>query len=135
MMNPLLVVLDYFFLAFHSVFTLFNLTGWIWKKTRMFHLATIAATAFSWFILGIWFGWGYCFCTDWHWKVRDALGKPIMSDSYIRFLIQETTGLRLPSLLVDNATMAVFVLCCMLSVALNVKDYRQYRAARKGPAA
>ncbi|HNW29592.1 MAG TPA: DUF2784 family protein, partial [Spirochaetota bacterium] len=47
----MLQFLDYFFLVFHTVFTLFNMTGWIWKKTRKVHLATIAAKAFSWFII------------------------------------------------------------------------------------
>lgn len=114
--------LDIFFLVFHTLFTLFNMTGWIWKKTRRIHLATIALTACSWFILGIWYGWGYCFCTDWHWRVRDALGTPIRSDSYIHFLILEVTGINLPQHLVDTATIAVFAACCALSLSLNVKD-------------
>jgi hypothetical protein len=121
--------LDYFFLIFHTLFTLFNMTGWIWKKTRMLHLATISLTAFSWFILGIKYGWGYCFCTDWHWRVREALGRPIRSDSYIQFLISELTGINLPSLPVDVATVAVFAVCFVLSLALNI---RNFRSARKG---
>ncbi len=129
----MLEFLDYFFLIFHTIFTLFNMTGWIWKKTRKIHLATITATAFSWFILGIWYGWGFCFCTDWHWKVRSALGRPITSDSYIHFLILDITGINLPPRLVDTATLAVFAACCVASIALNLKDFARYRAdKRKG---
>lgn len=129
--RPVLKLLDIFFLVFHTVFTLFNMTGWIWKKTRRIHLATILLTACSWFILGIWYGWGYCFCTDWHWKVRDALGRPIQSDSYIHFLILEITGIDLPPHLVDTATLAVFAGCAVLSIVLNLKDaVRKRRAAR-----
>jgi len=119
----MLQFLDYFFLVFHTVFTLFNMTGWIWKKTRKVHLATIAATAFSWFIIGIWYGWGFCFCTDWHWRVRAALGRPIASDSYIHFLIDEITGINLAQQMVDTATVTVFAAACTASIVLNLRDY------------
>jgi hypothetical protein len=131
----MLKFLDIFFLAFHSVFTLFNMTGWMWKMTRKAHLAAILLTAGSWFILGIWYGWGYCFCTDWHWKVRAALGRPIRSDSYIHFLINEITGFNPPSGLVDTVTLAVFIACAALSVALNLRDaVIKRRAAGAAPA-
>lgn len=127
----MLTFLDYFFIVFHTMFTLFNMTGWIWNKTRKIHLATIAVTACSWFILGIWYGWGYCFCTDWHWKIRDALGRPIRSDSYIHFLILELTGYYAPPNLVDTATMAVFIFCTAMSIILNLKDFISWRGTRK----
>jgi hypothetical protein len=117
-----LKLLDIFFLVFHSLFTIFNMSGWIWKKTRKLHLATMLLTAGSWFILGIWYGWGYCFCTDWHWRVREAMGNPIRSDSYIHFLIREITGIDLPPGLVDTVTLAVFIACAALSVTLNLRD-------------
>lgn len=127
----MLKLLDIFFIIFHSVFTLFNMTGWIWRKTRKAHLATILLTACSWFILGIWYGWGYCFCTDWHWQVREALGRPVRSDSYIHFLILEVTGLNPPTDLVDTVTLAVFIGCAVLSLGLNLKDaVMKRRAAR-----
>ncbi|MBT3271653.1 MAG: DUF2784 family protein, partial [Spirochaetales bacterium] len=53
---------------FHSCVIIFNLTGWIWRKTRIPHLILIGLTAFSWFVLGIWYGFGYCPSTDWHWR-------------------------------------------------------------------
>lgn len=130
----MLEFLDTFFIVFHAAFTLFNMTGWIWKKTRRIHLATIVVTAFSWFIMGIWYGWGFCFCTDWHWKVRAALGRPILSDSYIHFLILELTGINAPSHLVDAVTMAVFIACCVLTVMLNLRDFTKYRAGKRKPA-
>jgi len=128
----MLQFLDIFFLVFHALFTLFNMTGWIWKKTRRIHLVTVTATAFSWFIFGIWYGWGFCFCTEWHWRVRSALDRPIMSSSYIHFLILEITGISLPEQAVDNATMAVFIACCVMTVALNLRDFLLYRKKQKG---
>lgn len=128
---PVLKLLDIFFLVFHSVFTLFNMTGWIWKKTRKAHLVTVLLTACSWFVLGIWYGWGYCFCTDWHWQVRAALGRPIRSDSYIHFLILELTGFNPPPHLVDAVTLAVFIGCAVLSIGLNLKDAVMKRGAAR----
>jgi hypothetical protein len=117
-----LQLLDYFFLVFHTVFTLFNMTGWMFRKTRRLHAATMSLTAASWFILGIWYGWGYCFCTDWHWQVRELLGRPIRTSSYIHFLITEITGLSPDPPLVDNVVLAVFLLCVVMAVTLNIRD-------------
>lgn len=115
--------LDVFFLVFHTVFTLFNLTGWAFKKTRRLHLLTTGATAFSWFVIGIFYGWGYCFCTDWHWQVRQALGNPPQSYSYIHFLVLELTGINLPQGYVDHVVLGTFVICVVLSVVLNARDH------------
>ena len=124
--------LDNFFLVFHTLFTLFNIAGWIWRRTRRIHLATVLITAFSWFVVGFWYGWGYCFCTDWHWKVREALGRPIMSDSYIHFLIRELTGIDAPPGPVDAATLWIFLACAAASIALNARDFLRWRAVRTG---
>ncbi|MBN1534775.1 MAG: DUF2784 domain-containing protein [Spirochaetes bacterium] len=117
-----LQLLDNFFLVFHTVFTLFNMTGWIFRRTRKLHAVTMALTAASWFILGIWYGWGYCFCTDWHWQVRELLGRPIGTSSYIHFLIIELTGLSPNPQMVDNVVLAVFLLCVVMTITLNVRD-------------
>ena len=124
-----LAFLDIFFLVFHTVFTLFNMTGWIFRKTRKLHAITMGLTVFSWFILGIRYGWGYCFCTDWHWQVRDTLGRPIQSYSYIHFLILEITGADLPPQLVDSAVLAVFLFCVAMAVFMNVRDFRNRKAS------
>ena len=118
---------DYFFLIFHTTFTLFNIAGWIFKRTRRIHLITVGLTGFSWFFLGIWYGWGYCFCTHWHWQVRQMLHNPITSYSYIHFLIIEITGINLPPLLVDKVVLLVFLFCTGMTIYLNWKDYRLKR--------
>ncbi|MFH2096218.1 MAG: DUF2784 domain-containing protein [Bacteroidota bacterium] len=121
---------DIFFILFHSLFTVFNMLGWIWKKTRKYHLITIGLTALSWFVLGIWYGWGYCFCTDWHWKIRDMLGKPIRSHSYIHFLIKEITGADLNEKFVDYSVLVIFLLCVGLSILLAIRDFQRKRMTR-----
>jgi len=120
----LLHFLDYFFLIFHTVFTLFNLFGWAIKKTRKFHLGTIGLTAFSWFVLGIIYGWGFCFCTEWHWQVRESLEKPILSYSYIHFLIKEITGIDFNPEIIDTLVVILFIICAILSISLNIREPR-----------
>src|SRR5271154_2119297 len=92
--------LDYFFIFFHTIILLFNLLGWIWKRTRQWNLLLLLITAFSWFGLGIWYGWGFCFCTEWHWQVREHLGYHDVSTSYTHFLILKLTGINLSQHLV-----------------------------------
>ncbi len=121
----MLSFLNIFFFAFHTAFTLFNLTGWIFPKTRKWHLLTLALTAFSWFFLGIWYGWGYCACTDWHWDVRRELGHNDESHSYIHFLILKLTGANLPVDLVENVTLVIFILCVLFSIIFNIRDWKR----------
>ncbi len=116
------IFLNYFFFIFHTIFTLFNIFGWIFKKMRKIHLITLILTVFSWYFLGIWYGFGYCFCTDWHWKVREKLGYVDESISYIHFLILKLTGINFNEDLVINVTIIVFFICFALSVALNIRD-------------
>jgi len=108
--------LHYFFLIFHTVFTLFNCVGWILKRTRKTHLITMSLTAFSWFVVGIWRGWGYCFCTDWHFEVLSKLEMYPKSRSYIHYLIREVTGMNLNESLVIDYTLYVFVALIIITI-------------------
>ena len=122
--------LNIFFIVFHTAFTLFNMVGWAFRKTRKLHLITMLLTAGSWFLLGIWFGWGYCVCTDWHWQVREAMGIHDRSDSYIHFLLLNSTGIDWNKQFVENATLIIFGLCFLLSIILNIKDKRSHHLSR-----
>lgn len=117
--------LNIFFFCFHSCLILFNTFGWIFKKTRKWNFATLLLTAFSWFFLGIWYGWGYCFCTDWHWRVREQLGYHDRSNSYIHFLALKLTGIRFDERLVDTVTATVFFVSLLGSASLNIRDWRK----------
>ena len=117
--------LNIFFFVFHSTLMLFNCFGWGWKKTRKLNLLTLLLTAGSWFILGIWYGWGYCLCTDWHWQVREAMGYHDQSVSYIHFLLLKLTGINFNPTLVDNITLVIFLLSIGISVFLNFRDYKK----------
>lgn len=115
-------LLNIFFFVFHTLLTLFNITGWIFRTTRKWNLITLLLTAFSWFVLGIWYGWGYCLCTDWHWQVREKLGYHDEQNSYIHFLLVKLTGINFNRNLVDSATLIIFLLSLTLSIWLNIRD-------------
>ena len=119
--------LNVFFFVFHTAFTLFNITGWLFRSTRKWNLITLLLTAFSWFVLGIWYGWGYCLCTDWHWNVREQLGLHDQQQSYIHFLVLKLTGIDFDANLVDNVTLIVFVFSLVMSIVLNIKDRKRKR--------
>jgi len=113
--------LNIFFFVFHSCLILFNLFGWIWNRTRKLNLFTLSATAFSWIVLGIWYGFGYCPCTHWHWLVRREMGLLDMPNSYIKFLIDELIGIEFSASTVDLWTGILFFAAFSISIYLNWK--------------
>ena len=113
------VFLDYFFLIFHTALTLFNLIGWIWKKTRLANFITLMLTGFAWFGLGIFYGIGYCPLTDWHWNVLEKLGRHDLPNSYITYIIQRLTGFEANPHIVEISTVVGFVIAVIMSVFLN----------------
>ncbi len=119
------IFLDKFFFVFHSSLIIFNLFGWIWKKTRLANLVVLLSTAFSWFILGIWYGYGFCPSTEWHWQVRVKLGLYEMSSSYIEFLIESLTGLDVSRKFVDIFALVFLILALIASILTNVRDWRK----------
>ncbi len=121
--------LDNFFTIFHTLFAIFNVFGWIWTKTRKINLLLLLLTAFSWIILGIWYGIGYCPLTEYHWQVRYRLGYHDMPYSYIKFLLDIWTGLDWNPMVVDTITALLFSSALFISVFLNFKDWRKERAS------
>lgn len=118
------VFLDLLFVVFHSFFIVFNLIGWIWKKTRKIHLLALGLTMISWFILGIWYGLGYCPCTDWHWQVKRKLGETELPFSYVKYYIDRLTGLEWNALVLDVSVLGFGLAAFGISVWLNWRDWR-----------
>ena len=126
--NWLLQVLNVFFFAFHLLLILFSLTAWAFRKWRKWHLISVGITAFSWLALGWFYGWGYCFLTDWHFSIRRELGLTIDSSSYIQFLINRL-GIDLWSAqITDVITAVAFGAVAIASIYLNLRDYRKSNA-------
>ena len=123
----MLKLLDIFLSLVHFILIFFNLFGWLWPATRKAHLITVAATAFSWFILGRWFGWGYCPITDWEWKVKTRLGETGLPNSFIKYYADKITGNNIDPSIIDMCTLVLFLAAIVLSVYVN------FFKRKKGP--
>jgi len=121
----MLKFLDILLTFTHFAIIGFNLFGWIWQKTRKAHLITVAATAFSWFILGIWFGWGYCPITHWQWNVKKQLGETNLPNSFIKYYADKISGKDIDPKIVDTTTLIVFLTIIVLTIILNLLNRRK----------
>lgn len=125
----MLQLLDLIFTLAHVVIIAFNLLGWIWYKTRRLHLLCVLLTALSWFLLGIWYGFGYCFLTDWQWQIKRRLGETDLPASFIKYAADQVTGFNTDPILIDWITVVSFGAVAVLSITLNIRDKRRKQAA------
>ena len=112
----MLRLLDVFLTLVHLVIIGFNLFGWIWPATRKAHFICVLATAASWFLLGMWFGMGYCPVTDWQWRVKEQLGEHNLPASFIKYYADKISGRDISSSLIDGVTGISFLVAALLSV-------------------
>jgi len=112
-------LLDIGLTIIHISLMAFNLTGWIWLRTRKLHLITLIATATSWFILGIWYGFGYCVLTDWHWSIKEKLGETNLPNSFVKYLADKITGNEVNSSLIDSVTIGCLIFAIIAAVYVN----------------
>jgi Flp pilus assembly pilin Flp len=122
--------LDYFFLIFHTLLIFFNLFAWIWKPLRKANLITLLLTGASWFLLGIFYGIGYCPLTEWHWQVLHKLGVQHIPNSYVKYLIDRLLGTDINATLVEYATMIAFLAAVILSLWVNFRMYLKRKTVR-----
>jgi len=115
----MLTVLDSLLTLLHLLIIGFNLLGWIFPATRKANFICILVTAFCWFVLGIWFGWGYCPITDWQWRVKAQLGETNLPASFITYYADKITGRHFSDNFINILTLVFFVLAIILSVYLN----------------
>ena len=124
-MQQLYTILDYSFILFHGSLILFNLTGWLWRRTRRIHLISIGMTILSWFGLGIFYGWGYCPCTEWHWQIKYKLGYTDLPYSYVKYYMDKLTGISWASFTVDALVVVLGLLAFTLSCWFNWQDRKR----------
>ena len=115
----MLQLLDVLLTIAHLAIIGFNLFGWIWPATRKAHFICILATAASWFILGIWFGMGYCPITDWQWQIKRKLGESNLPASFIKYYADKIAGKNFSSSFIDTITVVCFAVAALLSVYVN----------------
>ena len=111
--------LDVLLTILHLAIILFNLFGWIPKRTRKAHFISIIVTAACWFLLGIWFGMGYCPFTDWQWRVKEQLGERNLPSNFIEYFAEKLTGKDFGPQLVSAVIAVCFALAALLSVCVN----------------
>ena len=106
----MLSFLNIAFFVSHNVLIVFNLVGWIRPCWRKWHLVTLGATLFSWFVMGFWRGFGYCLCADWHFQIRRNLGIHGGESSYTELLFNQIPGVTVTRWFADVVTVSVLVL-------------------------
>jgi hypothetical protein len=93
-------------------------------------LLTLLITAASWFLLGIFFGIGYCFLTDWHWTILAKLEKNPGVNSYVQYLFHRLLHIDISADFADMLTLLLFFLALIISLMLNIRDFwRKRRSA------
>ena len=120
----MLEFLNIVFMLTHIAVILFNLFGWIWKKTRKLHLWLVGFTLASWLLLGIKYGLGYCFLTDWHWSIKRQLGAHNLPNSFVHYVL-EKIGISMESSTTDIITVVAFILAIGMSLYLNFFKVRK----------
>jgi hypothetical protein len=115
----MLFLSDVLLTILHLVIILFNLFGWIPVPTRKAHLVSIILTAASWFLLGLWFGIGYCPITEWQWQVKEKLGETALPASFIKYYGDKLTGKDLDPSMIDTITAVCFALAAVMSLYVN----------------
>jgi len=111
--------LDVLLTIVHVSIVLFNLFGWIPKRTRKAHLVSLALTAASWFILGIWYGMGYCPFTEWQWRVKERLGEKNLPGNFIEYFLEKITGQNFSASFVETLIGVCFAVAVVLSLFVN----------------
>ncbi len=112
-------LLDLFLTFIHLIIIGFNLFGWVSPFTRKAHFICVIATAASWFLLGIWFGIGYCPVTDWQWQVKSKLGEHNLPASFIKYYADKISEKNISAAFIDRVTVISFAVSAMLSVYVN----------------
>jgi hypothetical protein len=113
--------LDIFFIVFHTLLIFFNLFGWIIRSLRKANLILLLLTGGSWFILGIFYGFGFCPLTEFHWQVLQKLSQNNLPDSYISYLIQRFTGFLPDPKMTEIFTLVLYFTALGISIIMNFR--------------
>ncbi len=114
----LLGFLDTTLTILHLLFIGFFLFGWCFKKFRNLHYYSVLIVGVSWFLLGLYYGFGYCPLTDYHWRIKEMRGEHDLPYSFIEYVIEASTGHDVSSDLVNYITLMLFLSIFILSLYL-----------------
>jgi len=122
--QPFLHMLNITFFVVHSALILFNLIGWKFSQTRRLHLACVAATLFSWIVMGWFRGFGYCLCTDWHFQIRRELKLPVVGHTYLQLLTEVWLGISITRLTSDLLTAGGLLIVLVITLYVWIRPLR-----------
>ncbi|MFN3604484.1 MAG: DUF2784 family protein [Leptonema sp. (in: bacteria)] len=115
-----LEILDILFHVFHIGVLLWNGFGWMYKKFIKIHFISLNLVFFSWFILGFFYGFGYCFLTDFHWRIKYQKGEYNLPNSYIDYILQKL-GFFFSPFLIDIGVLLFTILVYCFSLYRLIK--------------
>ena len=101
--------IDYLLHVLHFVVIISNLFLWWFPKTLRIAQITLIGTGISWLVCGYFYGWGYCFLTDWQWQVKAQLGEANLPSSYITYILQKWGIYSIDPGTVDNVVAALMI--------------------------
>jgi len=115
-------VIDIFLTILHVGLILFFISGWIFKRTRKIHYILVIIITISWFLLGLFYGFGYCFLTDIHWHIKTLLREENLPISFIKYMLDKITGKDFNEVWVDYVTLTIFICVLIISTFLYIKN-------------
>lgn len=121
--------LDVIFHVFHIVVIIFNTFFWMSFRTLRIAQVTQVLTLISWVGFGFWYGFGYCFLTDWHWQVKERLGEKDLPSSYIKYVLDGLSNSNWNPDTVDKITVSMLVVSL---IGCLVQTYRKNLRRRRG---
>ena len=125
----MLIIADIVLFSIHMIVLLGNVLGWIWPKTRQAHRVLILLTLASWFILGIWKGWGYFVLTDWEWDIKRMLGEKGLPHSFTAYLANNILGLGIGRKDIDLITVLGLIVGILGAIGVYYWERRMRRIA------
>lgn len=102
----MLEALDIIFHIVHISLITITVTFWWSYRTLRVAQVVLLLTIVSWFGFGYFYGFGYCFITDWHWQVKERLGQSDLPSSYLKYILDQITGKYWDPALVDKMAFA-----------------------------
>ena len=88
----------------------------------------VGLTVFSWIGLGFFYGFGYCFLTDWHWDVKRRLGESDLPASFIKYFADKFLNADFDAQMIDIITAGSFALVVLITTYVNFIQNRLNRS-------
>jgi hypothetical protein len=92
------------------------------RETRPLHYVLSLLILFSWYGLGIFYGFGYCLITDIQWKIKRRLGQMPSTEYYIKYMIDKITGFNSRANIVNGVTTYTYLGILIIATILQLRS-------------